>query len=95
MRGTITTLPRDKTFGFILGEDGVEYFFFPGSLTGRVAFANLAEQDAVVFEPDQGPKGPRAKDKSVTLARLDGLPQGDEDDETEESAASGDGWGNR
>jgi CspA family cold shock protein len=63
--GTIKRLVSDKGFGFILGEDGQEYFFHQ-SAYAQGSFSDLREGQAVTFTKGQGPKGPRAE--SVRLA---------------------------
>lgn len=58
--GTVKRLVSDKGFGFILADDGNEYFFHQSGCTG-VDFQGLREGQAVTFEKGQGPKGPRAE----------------------------------
>ncbi len=58
--GTIQRLISDKGFGFILGEDGQEYFFHQ-SAYAQGPFSDLREGQAVTFTKGQGPKGPRAE----------------------------------
>ena len=65
MTGTIKRLVSDKGFGFILANDGAEYFFHNSACNG-VRFDELREHVAVTFEKGQGPKGPRAE--NVQLA---------------------------
>jgi CspA family cold shock protein len=60
MNGTIKRLVSDKGFGFVLGEDGKEYFFHQSACT-RTPFDSMREGQAVTFERGQGPKGPRAE----------------------------------
>lgn len=57
--GTIKRLVSDKGFGFILAENGTEYFFHSSACAER--FDSLREGQAVTFEVGQGPKGPRAE----------------------------------
>ncbi|MBI5422105.1 cold shock domain-containing protein [Candidatus Peregrinibacteria bacterium] len=65
MKGVIKTL-TDKGFGFITPEgEGKDLFFHSSSLAG-VAFNELNVGDAVEFETEMSPKGPRAA--SVKLA---------------------------
>ena len=59
--GTIKRLVRDKGFGFILSEDGNEYFFHQSACTG-MRFDDMREGQSVTFAKGQGPKGPRAED---------------------------------
>jgi cold shock protein len=61
MNGTIKRLVSDKGFGFILSEDGNEYFFHQSACNG-MRFDDLREGQAVTFTKGQGPKGPRAED---------------------------------
>ncbi len=60
MNGTIKRKMNDKGFGFVVGEDGNEYFFHQSACTGT-PFDSLREGQAVTFERGQGPKGPRAE----------------------------------
>jgi cold shock CspA family protein len=60
VNGIIKKLTRDRAFGFIRGEDGVEYFFHQSELHGGLVFEDINEGEAVKFEPMQAPKGPRA-----------------------------------
>ncbi len=62
--GTIKRLVRERGFGFILGQDGVELFFHRSALDGA-GFDALAEGQAVEFEVERGPKGPRAAHMKV------------------------------
>ncbi|MDE3155371.1 MAG: cold shock domain-containing protein [Acidobacteriota bacterium] len=60
MHGTIKRLVSEKGFGFILADDGNEYFFHNSACT-NASFNDLREGQAVTFEKGQGPKGPRAE----------------------------------
>jgi len=60
MNGTIKRLVSDKGFGFVLAEDGTEYFFHQSACTST-PFDSLREGQAVTFQRGQGPKGPRAE----------------------------------
>lgn len=62
-QGTIIKWMPDKGFGFIQGQDGVQYFFHRSSVRGDVN--SLQIQDAVTFQSSAGPKGPRAEDVEV------------------------------
>jgi CspA family cold shock protein len=57
--GTIKRLVRDRGFGFILGQDGVELFFHRSALQGE-GFDRLTEGQTVEFDVEKGDKGPRA-----------------------------------
>ncbi len=63
--GTIKRLVRERGFGFILGQDGTELFFHRSALEGE-GFDALTEGQAVEFEVERGPKGPRAARMKVT-----------------------------
>lgn len=60
MKGTIKHLNRAKSFGFIIGEDGKNYFFHTSALLGLV-FDQLREKMPVVFDPATTEKGLRAE----------------------------------
>ncbi len=64
MNGTIKRLVSDKGFGFILADDGNEYFFHNSACTDT-RFDDLREGQGVTFERGQGPKGPRAENVKV------------------------------
>ena len=59
MQGTIKRVIRDRGFGFIRSADGKEIFFHRSSLQ-ELNFDVLQEGQAVEFEMENGPKGPRA-----------------------------------
>lgn len=62
MRGVIKSLMRDRGFGFIRGDGGkTEYFFHASDLVG-LHFADLEEGDRVVYEIEEEPRGPRARE---------------------------------
>jgi cold shock CspA family protein len=54
----------ERTYGFITGDDGHNYFFHKSSVqrtgAGTEAFFELAIGDMVTFEAQAAPKGPRA-----------------------------------
>jgi cold shock protein len=58
LKGTVARVLREKSFGFIRGEDGQEYFFHRTAFRG--GFESAQEGDAVTFVPGNGPKGLRA-----------------------------------
>jgi CspA family cold shock protein len=58
LNGTIKRLVRDKGFGFIADQKGMEYFFHQSACQ---SFDTLREGQAVTFDAGQGPKGPRAE----------------------------------
>ena len=57
MNGTVKFFNNSKGFGFIAGEDGEEYFVHQTGLNEGVS---IDENDAVVFEVEQGDRGPKA-----------------------------------
>jgi len=57
--GTIKKMVKQRGFGFIQGEDGVELFFHKSSLA-TADFDALSEGQAVTFDVERGAKGPRA-----------------------------------
>lgn len=57
MKGKIKFFNELKGFGFISGEDGKDYFVHS---SGLVAGIKVKEGDAVIFEIEQGDKGPKA-----------------------------------
>jgi CspA family cold shock protein len=65
-KGTIKKIIRDRGFGFISDTDGREVFFHQTGLTG-VTLDALSEGQAVEFEIEKSPKGPRAV--NITVAK--------------------------
>ncbi len=65
MRGTVARIVEDRSFGFIEGEDGQEFFFHQSALKAA-EFGDLTPGVAVEFEVtnethgDQPNEGPRA-----------------------------------
>jgi CspA family cold shock protein len=57
-QGTVKRLARDRGFGFITGDDGIEYFFHRSATRGD--FDSLREGQRVSFQVEAGLKGPRA-----------------------------------
>jgi len=65
--GKIKKLVRDRGFGFISDTDGREVFFHQSSLV-EVQYDALNEDQAVEFEIEQSPKGPRAINVRIAKA---------------------------
>ncbi len=65
--GTVKKLVRERGFGFIQGQDGVELFFHRSALQGE-AFDTLAEGQTVEFDIEKGAKGPRAANMKLVPA---------------------------
>jgi CspA family cold shock protein len=57
--GTVKWFNESKGFGFITSEDGSDLFVHYSSIQGS-GFKSLAEGQAVSFDVEQGPKGPKA-----------------------------------
>ncbi len=57
MKGKVKFFNTMKQFGFIAGEDGKEYFVHQ---TGLKEGVTLRENDAVIFDVEQGDRGPKA-----------------------------------
>jgi cold shock protein len=58
--GTVKRVISERGFGFIVGEDGKEYFFHRDGLTSSIDFDRLVGGEKVSFETETGPKGERA-----------------------------------
>ena len=56
--GTIKKIVQDRGFGFIAAADGKEYFFHRSNIESD--FEALRGGEAVTFQVEAGPKGPRA-----------------------------------
>lgn len=81
MKGKVKFFNAGKGFGFILAEDGKEYFVHQ---TGLKAGVMLRENDAVTFDVEQGDRGPKAV--KVALEGAAGKKAAEEpEEETEES----------
>ena len=59
-KGRVKWFNESRGYGFIEQEDGRDVFVHYSSITGE-GFKTLREGDAVEFELDEDPKGPRAK----------------------------------
>lgn len=57
MKGKVKFFNDMKGFGFIAGDDGKEYFVHQSALNAGVT---LKENDAVVFDVEQGDRGAKA-----------------------------------
>lgn len=57
--GTVKWFNESKGFGFITSEDSGDVFVHYSSIQSN-GFKSLAEGDAVSFEIEKGPKGPKA-----------------------------------
>lgn len=79
MKGTVKFFSTGKGYGFIAGEDGKEYFVHQSAV---VDIAVLHENNAVIFDIEQGDRGPKAVN-----VKLD---KGSEEETTEESSEESD-----
>jgi len=57
MKGNVKFFNEPKGFGFIKGDDGTEYYVHQTGIAGGVT---LNENDAVTFDVEEGPRGPKA-----------------------------------
>ena len=57
--GTVKWFNDQKGFGFIKSDDGKDVFVHHTSITGS-GYKSLTEGQAVQFEIEDGPKGPKA-----------------------------------
>lgn len=57
MKGKIKFFNEAKGFGFIIGDDGNQYFVHSTGLNKGVS---VREGDSVTFEVEEGEKGPKA-----------------------------------
>jgi len=57
--GTVKWFNDAKGYGFITSEDGTDVFVHHTSIQGN-GFKSLAEGEAVRFDVEKGPKGPKA-----------------------------------
>ena len=60
MKGTVKWFNPSKGYGFIVGEDGTDYFAHFGEIQVE-GFKTLKEGQSVTFEEADGEKGPVAK----------------------------------
>lgn len=60
MEGTIKMKNDEKWFGFISQDGGKNDYFFHKSDVVWTTFENLNKGDAVTFDVEQAPRGPKA-----------------------------------
>jgi CspA family cold shock protein len=58
--GRIKKVVSDRGFGFITGDDGKDYFFHRTALSSALDFDRVTGGEAVQFELESSPRGPRA-----------------------------------
>lgn len=66
MEGTIKSLMRDKGFGFIKVSGHADVFFHRSGIEKPDHIDQFNEGDAVSFEMETSPKGPRATNVRLT-----------------------------
>lgn len=59
LKGTVKWFNKEKGFGFVTSEEGVDYFVHFTGIVGE-GFRTLEEGQAVTFEVTEGKKGPMA-----------------------------------
>ncbi|MCK5149418.1 cold shock domain-containing protein [Candidatus Pacearchaeota archaeon] len=57
MKGKVKFFNDEKEFGFIVGEDGKEYFVHKSALQGDIT---IEKDDEVMFETEKGDRGMKA-----------------------------------
>jgi CspA family cold shock protein len=75
--GVVKFYNPNKSFGFITGDDGKDYFVHKSGLKEGV---EITEGDKVSFEVVKGDKGPKAEQ----VEKIDESEESDEDTESEE-----------
>jgi CspA family cold shock protein len=57
MKGKVKFFNREKEFGFIIGDDGKDYFVHKSGLQNNVI---IKEEDSVEFSSEKGDRGLKA-----------------------------------
>lgn len=65
MKGKVTRYLKEKSFGFIKGEDGNDYFFHKNSFNPKLEDKDIFSGLPVSFEPNLNKKGFNAKDCKI------------------------------
>jgi cold shock CspA family protein len=87
LRGRIKNVIRERGYGFIAGEDGLDYFFHANTLAAGLDFASLTTESPVLFHVRTGPSAGRAG-----AARLvSPAPDDEEEGEERVTAVNGEG----
>lgn len=69
-RGILKHINYDRQFAFITSDSGEDFFMHSSGYVGD--FDRLQKGDAVTFETEASPKGPRAKDVKLVPVGLAG-----------------------
>ncbi|MBD3303998.1 hypothetical protein GF343_02545 [Candidatus Woesearchaeota archaeon] len=85
MKGKVKFFDTGKNFGFIAGEDGKEYFVHQ---TGLKEGVTIKEEDAVVFDVEQGERGPKAVNVALEGAVEEAPAEEESSEEAPEEEAS-------
>jgi CspA family cold shock protein len=67
--GTVQWFSDRKGFGFIEQEDGSDVFGHHSAISAT-GFKSLSESDRVIFEVEQGPKGPSIKNVAAAQTKV-------------------------
>ncbi len=79
MKGNVKFFNDSKGYGFIVGEDGKEYFVHQTALSEGTV---LRDNDPVTFDVEEGERGPKA----VNVARGEGGDAAPAEEPSEEQA---------
>lgn len=90
LRGRIKNVIRERGYGFIAAEDGLDYFFHANTLAPELDFASLSLESPVVFEVRTGPSAGRAGSARLVLPAANGREEADEDEDVAENEAGDD-----
>ncbi len=82
MKGKVKFFNDMKGFGFIIAEDGKEYFVHQ---TGLKEGVSIRENDSVTFDVEEGDKGPKAVNVELSTEEA-GEASAEETNEVEEAA---------
>jgi CspA family cold shock protein len=80
MKGKVKFFNERKGFGFIAGEDGKDYFMHQSALAAGVM---PKENDAVVFDVEEGDRGLKAANVSIDKGGASDEAASDDEETTE------------
>ena len=61
LTGSVKKVVFERGFGFIVADDGQEYFFHRSGLDSSLDFDRLGAGERVSFDVERSDKGPRAR----------------------------------
>ena len=67
MRGIVKKFDSQKGWGFIKADDGTDVFVHHSAIMGQGKRKNLDEGQAVEFNVEEAPKGPKASNVRVVV----------------------------